>query len=1028
MPARPELEQLLTHANWVRNLALQLCADVHAAEDAAQDTLAAALRHPPREPERARGFLARTLHNALAMSRRGERRRARREQLATPPADSVDASELVARAELHRHLVAAVLALPAASRELVLRHYFEGDDVATLARRSGITPDAVRAQLRRARERLRGNLERDGGEPARAFLLLVAASRPEAIAAATTTSAGLAAGAISAAGVMTIMKLKILAAAALVVLPLAASWLWFGPTVDRPPVDQAVAAQMDAHATPSLGGQVGANPDDGVVAAATAPVRETAEVDGHELRMRVVHRATGEPIAAAAVFHRWNSRFGRGVSATVATDRDGCARLPVEAGAELSVHAVATGFVANQTTLEAVPGALDVEIALEPETQSLVRVVDAETNEPIAGARVHATRPIRQATTRPVGSRDSGSRTFDRFDCSAPAGVADAEGLVRLAGLGRGFHLLVASAPGHVAARTAEVELPPQPSPLVIALAKGQPIPIEVTDAEGRPLAGREVMVVDLRSDSCYQLRTDAQGKAESPGYAAGATVRVSVSRDDLSPVAEMFEMIRRTTQRDVVVPVAEPVRIVVPGERTDPIDCVWQGGRQGDALRLVLFQERPGHLSMVDQAVVPAESGRWQAGGLGAGRYVCEARGTQSGIWRAAPVPFGHDLAAQLVLREIVPRDANLTVLVRSADGEPAAGVAAELSATDEDLGLLVHQLPPGADALQADHAETSPRQVLARGRTDATGTVRFTALLPGTYGLELVHPTAGRAIYTVTVRGQATDTCELAAPGVLRGRVVGKSSATRVVLRLEHTDLAWRRTVPVAEDGTFRVELTPGPYRVQARFADAWVDGVAVGIQQSATQTVAVTGGAETSCELPLSTPFRRVEVTVVGAEPGAYDLLAERIFPHDAVGASRWLARRPVPRDGTVAFEQLESDASFGLLLVRRADDHLVAVHSLARHRAERVTMRVGGGVTVRVFAPAGVRLELLPVHAEGQVLREAAWSIEATAGGEARFDDVPAGSYRLRGADSTAAGRFERRTPVEVAVQDVTVDWR
>lgn len=1028
MPARPELEQLLAHANWVRSLALQLCADVHAAEDAAQDTLTAALRHPPREPERARGFLARTLHNALAMARRSEQRRARREQLATPPADTVDASELVARAELHRQLVAAVLALPEASRELVLRHYFEGDDVATLARRSGITPDAVRAQLRRARERLRGQLERDGGEPARAFLLLVAASRPEAIADATTASAGLAASAVSAAGVMTIMKLKILLAAALVALPLAASWLWFGSTVELPPVDRPAAAQVEAHAAPRLGEQVGANPSDVVVAAAADPVREAAEADGRELRLRVVHRTTGEPIAAAAVFHRWNSRFGRGVSATVATDRDGYARLPVEPEAALSVHAAATGFVANQTTLEAVPGALDVVIALEPETPSLVRVVDAETNQPIAGARVHATRPIRQATTRPAGSRDSGSRTYDRFDCSAPAGVADAEGLVRLAGLGRGFHVLVASAPGHVAARAAEVELPPQPSPFVIALAKGHPIPIEVTDADGRPLAGREVMVADLRSDSCYQLRTDAQGKAESPGYAAGATVRVSVTRDDLSPVAEILELIRRTTQRDVVVPVAAPVRIVVPGERTDPIDCVWQGGRQGDALRLVLFQERPGHLSMVDQAVVPAESGRWQAGGLGAGRYVCEARGTHSGIWRAAPVPFGPGLPAQLVLSEIVPRDASLTVLVRATDGAPAAGVAAELSANDEDLGLLVHQQPPGADSLQADRAVSTPRQVLARGRSDATGTVRFEALLPGTYGLQLVHPTAGRAACKVSVRGTATANCNLAAPGLLRGRVVGASPAVRVVVRLEHMELAWRRTVPVDDDGGFQVELTPGTYQVQARFANAWVDGVAVGIQESATQSIAIAGGGETLCELPLSQPFRRVEVEVVGAAPGAYDLLAERIFPHDAIGASRWLARRPVARDGTVVFEQLESEASFGLLLVRRADDHLVAVHSLPRHRAERVTLQVGATVTVRVLAPAGVRLELLPVHADGQVLREAAWSIEATPAGEARFFDVPAGSYRLRGAGSTAAGRFEPRGPVEVAAQDLTIDWR
>ncbi|HZN37973.1 MAG TPA: sigma-70 family RNA polymerase sigma factor [Planctomycetota bacterium] len=181
--ARRDPEPLLAHAGWVRALALQLCADVHAAEDAAQDTLAAVLRHPPDDSERSRGFLTRTLHNVLAMSARSKRRRTRREQLAALPADAavVDASELVARAELHRQLVVAVLALPEAWRELVLRHYFEGEDTTTLARRARVSQDAVRAQLRRARERLRAELERDGGEPARAFSLLVAASRPAVV-------------------------------------------------------------------------------------------------------------------------------------------------------------------------------------------------------------------------------------------------------------------------------------------------------------------------------------------------------------------------------------------------------------------------------------------------------------------------------------------------------------------------------------------------------------------------------------------------------------------------------------------------------------------------------------------------------------------------------------------------------------------------------------------------------------------------------------------------------------------------------
>ena len=252
-------EALLAHAHWVRTLALQLCADVHAAEDAAQDTLAAALRHPPQDPRRARGFLARTLRNALAMTRRKERRRAAREAQVALPRDAVElpASELVARAELHRQLVGAVLNLPASWRELVLRHYFEGVDVAALALRMHCSADAVRAQLRRARERLRGELEGGGGAPARALALLVATSRPLATASASTTAVGFAAAAM---GVMTIMKTAVLLGVAALA---AAMWLlWPGATPTVPAVAGQTAdapVRVAADASPGAAANPAAN-------------------------------------------------------------------------------------------------------------------------------------------------------------------------------------------------------------------------------------------------------------------------------------------------------------------------------------------------------------------------------------------------------------------------------------------------------------------------------------------------------------------------------------------------------------------------------------------------------------------------------------------------------------------------------------------------------------------------------------------------------------------------------------------------
>jgi RNA polymerase sigma factor (sigma-70 family) len=279
MTAAPrDPEPLLAHTTWVRKLALHLCADVHAAEDAAQETWAAALRRPPRDPERTRGFLARTLRNMLAMSGRSERRRTRREQLAALPADAadVDASELVARAELHRQLVVVVLKLPEVPRELVLRHYFEGDDVATLARRTGLSPSAVRAQLRRARERLRADLERDGGEAARAFGLLVAASRPE-----VWGTGGIAA----TAGGVTIMKLEVLLGAAAAIAVLWFAWPLVAPqaSVAGPTTSTDAAAAAVTRAAPDSTMPTDATPvtrTEAVVDPAAAPVELQGQLVG----------------------------------------------------------------------------------------------------------------------------------------------------------------------------------------------------------------------------------------------------------------------------------------------------------------------------------------------------------------------------------------------------------------------------------------------------------------------------------------------------------------------------------------------------------------------------------------------------------------------------------------------------------------------------------------------------------------------------------------------------------------------------
>lgn len=218
VPADPD--QLLRHAAWVRRLALRLCADAHAADDAAQDALIAAWRRPPVEADRLRGYLAASLRNVLAMGRRAEARRARREAAAARDQIVPDAAELLLRAELHQRLGELVLALPEPQRELVLRHYFDGENVPALAARVAMTQDAVRAHLRRARERLRRQLESGDERAARTFAALVAAVRPIGTGALT-----------GATGVVLMTKTKLAVGAAVLVGLIAAVVVrpWWSP-------------------------------------------------------------------------------------------------------------------------------------------------------------------------------------------------------------------------------------------------------------------------------------------------------------------------------------------------------------------------------------------------------------------------------------------------------------------------------------------------------------------------------------------------------------------------------------------------------------------------------------------------------------------------------------------------------------------------------------------------------------------------------------------------------------------------------
>ncbi len=140
-------ETLLAHEDWVRALAGRLLADEHAVDDAVQDTWVAMLERPP---SNARAWLRRVVRNVSVRARTRERRiRRREEQVATPEhLPSVD--DIVAREQMRRVVVRAVLTLPDHYRDVVVLRFYEGLRPSQVAERLSVPVETVRTRLKRA--------------------------------------------------------------------------------------------------------------------------------------------------------------------------------------------------------------------------------------------------------------------------------------------------------------------------------------------------------------------------------------------------------------------------------------------------------------------------------------------------------------------------------------------------------------------------------------------------------------------------------------------------------------------------------------------------------------------------------------------------------------------------------------------------------------------------------------------------------------------------------------------------------------
>ncbi|MCU0862606.1 MAG: sigma-70 family RNA polymerase sigma factor [Planctomycetes bacterium] len=506
----PELDALLVHAAWLHRLAVQLCHDQHAAADAAQDTLLAATTSLPRRADNLRGYLAATLRNLLHLQARRQRRRLAREAVraATGPALAASSAELAARAEMCQLLGRCVLELPEPQRSCVLMHYFEDVSVATVAARCGLSEDAVRGQLRRARDTLRGRLTSGQDRPAARAFAALTLSVP-----AATTAAALA---------MT-MPIKFVAVAA--VAAVALLWLapWTRADASRPPLgaeDRAVVARSEVSVAPTA-----AEDDD-----ATAPgaAQRVALATTGAVHVRVLWSDGSPGSGLRLIVYPDVDEIGD--EREVVTDAAGEAvlsELPCASG-QLRVNGrqgAQFTTVAGKTT--------EVLVQMQPGVTVHGRVVD-ERDLPVPTARIWLSRWCDAAEGQEVGPVATDG-TFVLRDVQTN---------------GSDGYYLAAFAPGRRVS-TVQAILGPYGSSQEVRIELCEPgvsLIGNVRRADGSPAAGQRVLV-GLRDSKPFgresvwrgfrpplDTRCDARGMFRADGLPPGAIVPVWLHGHDNAP------------------------------------------------------------------------------------------------------------------------------------------------------------------------------------------------------------------------------------------------------------------------------------------------------------------------------------------------------------------------------------------------------------------------------------------------------------------------------------------------------------
>ncbi len=235
-------DELLRHRAFLRNLAAALLGGEDGADDVVQDAYVKALERRPSDP---RAWLAAVVRNLVRRRWRTQARRHTRERVAARPEAVANTGDAVARLEVQRRAVDAVLSMPEPYRTTIVQRFLEGRSVRAIAAATDTPYETVRTRLSRALAMLRRSLDESGRGWAPALAPLLAFSRPVTL------------------GVLTMTVNKTIALGAVMLLGVAvgvaghATWMKRAPAPPRAPTERAVVGGPDPAEAAQLRARVG---------------------------------------------------------------------------------------------------------------------------------------------------------------------------------------------------------------------------------------------------------------------------------------------------------------------------------------------------------------------------------------------------------------------------------------------------------------------------------------------------------------------------------------------------------------------------------------------------------------------------------------------------------------------------------------------------------------------------------------------------------------------------------------------------